>query len=77
MIGAAMVLPVMLYMSATSALFSLAVWEYANHGVQGGPFSAEDLQRPFSRRRANRQGATLDQDARFPSRAVASINRRA
>jgi hypothetical protein len=47
MIGAAMALPVMLYSSATSAVFSLAVWEYANHGVQAGPFSAEDLQQPF------------------------------
>lgn len=47
MIGVAMGLPVMLYLSATSAVFSLAVWEYANHGVQSGPFTAEDLQRPF------------------------------
>jgi hypothetical protein len=47
MMGVAMALPVMLYLSATSAVFSLAVWEYANHGVQSGPFSAEDLQRPF------------------------------
>ncbi len=48
MLGAAMTLPVMLYLSATSAVFSLAVWEYANHGVQAGPFSEEDLGRPFS-----------------------------
>jgi MFS family permease len=47
MIGVAMALPVMLYLSATSAVFSLAVWEYANHGVQAGPFSTEDLQQPF------------------------------
>jgi hypothetical protein len=47
MIGVAMVLPVMLYLTATSAVFSLAVWEYTNHGVQSGPFSVDDLQRPF------------------------------
>lgn len=47
MMGVAMALPVVLYLSATSAVFSLAVWEYANHGVQTGPFSTEDLQRPF------------------------------
>jgi peptidoglycan/xylan/chitin deacetylase (PgdA/CDA1 family) len=47
-LGAAIVLPVMLYSSATSAVFSLAVWEYAHHAASHGPFSADDLQRPFS-----------------------------
>lgn len=47
MLGVALVSPVMLYSSATNAVFSLAVWEYANQGVSVGPFTADDLQRPF------------------------------
>jgi hypothetical protein len=47
MVGAALALPVMLYSSATSAVFSLAVWEYADQGASRGPFETEDLARPF------------------------------
>lgn len=47
LVGAAMVLPVVLYLSATSAVFSLAVWEYADGGVSRGPFRPADLAHPF------------------------------
>lgn len=47
LLGVALVLPVMLYSSATSAIFSLAVWEYATTDVPTGPFRVEDLQHPF------------------------------
>jgi hypothetical protein len=47
LVGAIMVLPVMLYLSATSAVFSLAVWEYIDDGAPRGPFAAADLERPF------------------------------
>lgn len=47
LVGAALTLPVALYVSATSAVFSLAVWEYAADGAPRGPFSADDLDRPF------------------------------
>jgi hypothetical protein len=47
LIGAALVLPVVLYMNATGAVFSLAVLEYADGAAIVGPFSPEDLQSPF------------------------------
>jgi hypothetical protein len=47
MLGAALALPVMLYSSATSAVFSLAVWEYVDQGVSTGLFKTSDLERPF------------------------------
>ncbi len=48
LIGVALTLPVVLYSNATSALFSLAVWEYADRGSSAGPFAAADLEEPFS-----------------------------
>jgi hypothetical protein len=47
LLGVALALPVMLYSSATSAVFSLAVWEHASQGAAPGPFEAEDLDHPF------------------------------
>jgi Family of unknown function (DUF6159) len=47
LVGVVLALPVMLYSSATSALFSLAVWEYANTKMPVGPFRVEDLEQPF------------------------------
>ena len=46
-LGVVAILPVMLYSSATSAVFSIAVWEYANHAASNGPFATEDLEQPF------------------------------
>jgi hypothetical protein len=47
LVGAVLTLPVVLYVNATSAVFSLAVWEYAADGAARGPFRADDLERPF------------------------------
>ena len=47
LIAALLILPTLLYLNATSTVFSLAVWEYANSGTAHGAFQADDLAQPF------------------------------
>ena len=46
-IGVAAIVPVAVYSSATSAVFTLAVYRYAQEADFAGPFAEADLANPF------------------------------
>jgi hypothetical protein len=69
-IGVAAVVPVLVYSSATSAVFTLAVYRYAQDADSTGPFPESDLANPFI------DGSARIRRARARARARARLGRR-